>query len=287
MEKDFMQLQEERAEIRERYPNVTFPTPVLEPVWFGRREKKLVPATKAIIDKNTGVVMNLCSDQYKVVHYEDVIRMVEETTSNLTQYGKIQLCPQILSNGGKMKLSMKFPEASDLIRVDNIFPKIDVFTSYDLSYRLMGRFGAFVLRCTNGMGTWKNFRQFARKHLQTLNILDLEHTILEGLEIFGLQVDSWREWDQKVIDLQTYEGIWQMLPFSEKEKEKIEVLPEISSTNLTTIKDAMDRKALTVWGMNSILTQYLTHEVKSDIRRIELEPEIAKVMELTYEKLAA
>jgi len=285
MEKPYQQLREERLEVRSRYPDVTFPNPVLEPVWFGRRNLKRMPETKAIVDQNTGRVMNICSDQYKLVHYEDVVRMIEEVTSRITGYGQIALCPQIYSDGGKMRMTMKFPDAQHLVRTDQVVPKIDVFTSYDLSYKLMGKFGAFMLRCTNGMGVWKNFKRFARKHLQSLVIEDLNATLLEGLMLFGLQVEDWRKWNEAIIDLNTYNNVWELLPFSAAEKEKIEILPEISTNQ--KMQDALKQKELTVWGMNSILTQFVTHEIKSDLRKIEVEPLIAKTMELTYERLAA
>ncbi len=284
-EKSYKQLHAERMEVRKRYPTITFPDPILEPVWFGRRDKTLIEGTKAIVDRSTGKTMNICSDQYKLVHYEDVIQMIEDVTSRITSFGKIALCPTMLSDGGKMKLTMKFPEAQHLIsKKEAIVPKIDVFTSYDLSYKLMGKFGAFVLRCTNGMGTWQKFKQFARKHLQTLILSDFQFTITEGLDLFGLQVDEWKKWNTKVIDLEMYKGVWEMLPFSEKEKEKIEILPETSTA--LTIKDALPQKALTLWGLNSILTQYATHEIKSDIRKIDVEPMISRAMEITYGKAA-
>ena len=282
---DYAELQAVKEGVRERYPNVSFPNPVLEPVWYGRRNLKRIPGERAIVDQNNGHVMNLCSDQYKLVHYEEIIKMVEDTISHIDSYGKIVLCPHIMHDGGKMRLTMKFPEAQHLVKAEAILPKIDVLTSYDLSYKLMGKFGAFILRCTNGMGVWKNFRQFARKHLLSLNILELEQTIVEGLGIFGLQVDNWSKWSDQVIDLDTYNGIWEVLPFSAKERERIEILPE-TATNLK-IEDALKQKELTVWDLNSVLTQWNSHEIKSDVRRIDLEPIIAQAMENLYERLAA
>ena len=282
---EYEELQVVKEDVRERYPNVSFPSPALEPVWYGRRNLKRIPGERAIVDQNNGRVMNLCSDQYKLVHYEEIIKMVEDTISHIDSYGKIVLCPHIMHDGGKMRLTMKFPEAQHLVKAEAILPKIDVLTSYDLSYKLMGKFGAFILRCTNGMGVWKNFRQFARKHLLSLNILELEQTIVEGLGIFGIQVDNWSKWSDKVIDLDTYNGIWETLPFSAKEREKIEILPEIS-TNLK-IEDALKQKELTVWDLNSILTQWVSHEIRSDVRRIDLEPIVAQAMEITYERLTA
>jgi len=253
----------------------------MEPLWWGRRNIEPVPDRNAIVNKTDGTVFAVCSDRYKVVHYEDVVNMVEGVISTLDGYGKIEICPYILSDGGKMKLTLKFPEAKHKIAVgDSIFPKIEVFSSYDLSYKLMGKFGAFQLKCSNGMGVWKMFKSFARKHLQNLNLKDLQHTISEGLELFGAQVIDWKKWAETKLDAVTYNALWEQLPFSPTERKKIEVLPEIGSGLI--IEAALKDNNLTVWQLNSVLTQFATHEVASEIRRIELEPDIAHALELAY-----
>jgi hypothetical protein len=281
--KSYEQLCAERLEIRDRYPKVAFPDPVLEPIWYGRRPDTLVDGKKAIVNQATKGVFAVCSDQYKVLHYEDVIGMVEGVVKEIKGYGKIDICPTMLADGGRMKLGLKFPECQHLVRKkDAVIPKIEVFTSYDLRYKLMGRFGAFQLRCTNGCGVWKQFKQFARKHLLNLQIEDLKDTITEGLEVFGFQIESWRKWAEAKINQITYDAIWEELPFSAKEREKIEALPQIGENML--IPDALKQKTLTVWDFSSILTQYTTHELKSELRRIDLEPEIARSMEILYDR---
>mgnify|MGYP003394537353 CR=1 FL=1 len=52
-----------------------------------------------------------------------------------------------------------------------------------------------------------------------------------------------------------------------------------------TLKDALQQKALTVWDMNNVLTQANTHTIRSEIRRIEQEPLIAKEMENLYKHI--
>jgi hypothetical protein len=283
-EKSYDLTVEERSKVRERYPQVVFPDPALEPVFWGRRTMELIPDRKAVVDLNSGNVFAVCSDRYKVVHYEDIIHMVEGVIPNLKRHGEIRLHPTIFSDGGKMKLTMHFPNAkTEIAKGDSIHPKVEVFSSYDLSYRLTGRFGAFQLRCTNGMGVWKFFNAFAKKHLFNLNLGDLESTIAEGLGIFGHQISSWREWSETKLNEPVYNSIWKELPFSPKEKEKIEVLPEIGTNR--TIREALKKESLTLWQLNSILTQFTTHEVKSELRKIELEPEIARVLEISYNSM--
>lgn len=282
----FERSESQRKEVREMYPDVYFPKPVLEPLWYGRRPTTTVAATKALVDRNNGNVLSIVSDQYKIVHYEDVLVMVNDITSKIDGYGQIQLVPKSFAEGGRFKIQLKFPEMQKSVKkLDNIVPKLDVFTSLDFKYKLMGRFGAFRLLCTNGMGVWELFKQFARKHLVSLQLDDLQGTIEEGLAGFQHQVLEWKKWSDTVIPLEMYEGVWQKLPFSKAEKEKIEVLPETGSK--LTLKAALEQKALTVWDLNNVLAQFATHHLRSETRSIDLEPEIAREMETLYHSLAA
>jgi hypothetical protein len=284
----------ERAEVRERYPKVYFPDPILTPVWFGRREHQRIPGKKAIFDQ-TGfrtlenleqpAIFGICSDQYKIVHYEDIVHMSEQSIGKLTDYGTIQICPHTYLEGARMRITVKFPDMkSEIRKVDSIFPKVDIFTSYDLSTKLKGQFGAYQLKCSNGVGVWKTFRQFAKKHLQNLFLNALGVNISEGLLIFGDQVNTWKSWAEKQISKDFYETIWEELPFSTAERVKIEALPEIGTGLL--LSEAVKTNGLNLWSLNSVLTQWNTHNVTSEVRRIALEPVIAQVMGKLSEKAA-
>lgn len=282
---DYQMLQERRADVRNRYPQVDFPDPVLDALWVGKRKLTRITDQKALVNQNDGRVMAIVSDRYKIIPYEDTLTMVEEVTKEVTNYGAIQLCPRVFANGGKFAVTMKFPESQHIIREgDGIVPKLEIFNSLDLGMKLLGRFGAFRLRCTNGMGTWEQFKQFARRHLQKLFLEDLKMSILEGMSLFGIQVEAWKKWAEIEMTQPVYDGAWEMLPFSAPEKEKIEVLKGIGDS--LTLPDALKQKALTLWDMNNVLTQFASHEVKSDVRRIELEPTIARTMEQLAMRLA-
>jgi hypothetical protein len=280
----------ERAEIRNRYSETYFPNPVKEPVWYGRREHTRIVEKNAIIDQNVRpdqekpTVFGICSDHYKIVFYEDIVKMVEGVVGTIKDFGEIKINPYSYADGGRLRINLSFPEKKiNIVKGDNIIPKIEIFSSYDLSTMLKGRFGAFQLKCTNGMGVWKTFKKFAKRHLQNLHLMELESSIIEGLDVFALQATMWKEWTTLKIPQKVYEEIWTDLPFSPAEKERIEALPEIGTKLL--LPDALKSNDLNVWSFNSVLTQFATHEVKSELRRIELEPVIARSMEKLYDRL--
>lgn len=274
----------ERTEIRNKYPKTYFPQPTLEPLYFGRRDKVRIEGKRAIIDQNPcgqADYFGICSDAYKIIYYEDIIHMVENSVGALTDYGKIQICPTTFCDGGRLAINIKFPDIpAEIKKVDAIIPKVTVYSSYDLSTKLTGKFGAFQLKCTNGMGIWKSMVQFAKRHLQNLFLNNLGETISAGMGIFGEQINSWKKWTELPIDKDTYDHLWEVLPFSPAEKIKIEQLSEIGTGMV--LPHALKTNSLDLWGLNSVLTQFATHEVKSELRRIDLETDIAKAMEMTY-----
>jgi len=276
----------ERAEIRNRYQDCYFPHPVLEPVFWGKREKIRIPDKKAIVDYNATEfnTFGICSDDYKIIPYEDIIGLVEQTVSGIKNFGKIEVKPSSYLDGARLRVNLSFPEKKiSIVKGDNILPKIEIFSSHDLSTKLKGRFGAFQLKCSNGMGVWKTFKSFAKRHLQNLYLADLSASITEGLEVFELQTNLWKEWSELKIPQKIYEELWADLPFSTAEKARIEVLPEIGTKLL--LPEAVKSDDLNLWSLNSVLTQFATHEVKSELRKIDLEPMIAHSMENIYQKV--
>lgn len=278
----------ERKEVRDRYPKVYFPDPIKEPLWFGRRDHRRIPDRKVIFDQspekedNNPGIFGICSDRYKIIHYEDIVHMVENSVGKITDFGTVKVLPHTYLDGARMRISVDFPDMKyEIKKVDSIIPKISIHTSYDLSTKLKGQFGAWQLKCTNGMGVWKAMKAFSKRHLQNLFLNQLGETISGGLSLYGEQINQWKLWTEKPIPELLYKAIWDELPFSEAERKKIEVLPEIG-TNLE-IGKALTSKSLDLWSLNSVLTQFANHGVKSEIRRIELEPRIAQVMERAFD----
>src|SRR6056297_163441 len=67
---------EDRKEIREKFPHIPFPDPVLEPIYYGRTHKTPVEGKKLIRDANSanGAQYAIVSDKYEKVHHEDVLK---------------------------------------------------------------------------------------------------------------------------------------------------------------------------------------------------------------------
>lgn len=278
-QRTFEETKEIRAEIAERY-NMEFPDVVLEPLWWGRRPTNRVENRFAINDQRTGQTFNICTDAYKPVYHEEVIKLVEEAAARLPEFGKPTIKVQMLADGGKLRVEAKFEEVKFDINPkvgDLVNPTIDVFSSYDLGWKYGGSFGAFRLVCSNGAKVGTSFDSFKKRHLTSLDPMELSETINSGMLKFSEQTDLWKTWANEQISADRYTSMWEELPFSAPEKEKIEMLPE-AGTHLL-LPAALASNSLTRWDFFNVLTQYASHEIKSEIRQIEILPAITKVFE--------
>jgi hypothetical protein len=291
-----MEHEERQAKIdmvREQFPDIPFPNPSREPLWSGRKKDDLFridgwSITDTITNPQEPVVFAKCvSDIYGLRFHEEVIYAVLETVGEVPEFGTPEydiVLPKI-AEGGKMRMKVRFPEVDYQIREgDVVNPEISVFNSYDLGWKLRGLFGAYRLICSNGLVIGETWAQFAKRHLDSLLVSELVESVRGGMVQFSVQTEQWRKWAELQINENAYANLWEELPFSEKEQEKIKELPEEGTRML--LPDALRQGELTLWNFNSVVTQFVTHEIESDLRRADVESQVADAFHNAYRRAA-
>lgn len=281
MEKERSQeeIQEIRQEIAEKY-DIVFPNVVLEPLWWGRRPttENRVNGRFAIVDQNNGNVFNVCTEAYRPVYHELIIKNVEEAADAMPQFGKPVIDIKLLNDGARMKVNIMFPEVDYQVKAGDILhPTSDIKTSYDLFWKYVVDFGAYRLVCSNGLKVGEVFESFKKRHLTGLDPNILSDTLNSGMLKFDEQTQLWQRWSEtKVLD-GIYEELWAELPFSKPEREKIENLKAAGTGTL--LLPALKSGELDMYEFYNVVTQYATHEVGSEMRKIEIGPKITAVFE--------
>jgi hypothetical protein len=183
-----------------------------------------------------------------------------------------------LLQGARIRIEAVYPEVDYKIRENDIIhPRMEVFSSYDLGWKYGGRFGAFQVICSNGLTIGKIMSSFKKRHVLSLDYSSLKRHMEVGMSAFSEQTGIWKRWAEKMIPPETYEVIWADLPFSAKEKEKVEEMSQIG-TNLL-LPHLVQNNELNLWQLYSFLSQYSTHNIRSEVRRVEIEPEIIRALE--------
>ena len=272
----------EKQEVRERFSDLEFPDVTLEPVWYGRRGKEQIKGRMAVVGRfgdGSEYSYSIASEQdYKVITHEEVLSSIMDTANRLVeQYGEYHIKPTLLKDGARMSVNLEFPklegvpiEVGDLVQV-----RATAKNSYDMFWRYSLGIGATQLKCTNGAVAFKLMGGMNGKHLQSLDTNTMVQKLNQSFEQFHIQTDEWRRWTEIAIDEEVSKKLWEALPFGEKHREEILALP-MPQTQSSVI-ELMQRKELTAWRMHSAVTQFLSHNVASDMVRIEKTEEIERV----------
>ena len=278
---DQARLQETIDMVRERFPEVTFPEPVLEPLYFGRLNKTTVDNRKLVMDKNTGAQLDIVSDAYTLVHHESMVRNLIDGCPE--EFGKPELSIDILKNGAVCSVKAKFPEMGDFkVSGQKIDPEIRLVNSYDRSKNLGYNMGARVLVCSNGLTAFKSQESGKFKHIDCgIGRAQIQARVKDDLGVFSDQVGVWTKWAEHAIGTTLNQELLETFDFSDTERERI------IDMGLLTRGGATMRalgKELTVWDIASAATQFARHHVNSELRVITLEHDISKAVTLFMTK---
>jgi len=289
---DAARVQDIKSSIRGQFPNVQWPEAYLDALWVGNGAETLVESHSGvvIVQGDTKRVCNFVTDQYKLVPHEVVMHyLMEECTKNWTQWGAPVFEANLYDDGAKAYLAARFPEMTmdkKAMRIgkDVVEPWVGFKNSYDSQLIFSGTGGGKVLRCSNGMMGTKTLMHFRKKHRKDLFMEDMVARLSTAMSTIEQEHEMWKTWAKIQIEKAQAEEILEALPISEKQTEKILALPE-TGTGLTLESLFNSGKPVSAWTMNSVLTQWLTHEVKDSSGRREREEEFAFVLARNFEHL--
>jgi len=291
------ELDEVTEDVRTRYPEVNFPDYRMENIFRGmnRADSELIKGRKAIvltqerIDPKTkrlfadDYTAAICSDQYMLIPHEWAIWRFEKILTEseaFTPFGRAMINPSLMGNGGaKMRLTATFPESEIKIGDDLINPKAGIKNSLDLSLEWEPWFGGRVKRCTNGLLMWGNLISGGRKHKLSLNLEQNINRLISGVDKMDEMFAIWDQWSKKKLSQADAFEMLEASPLSEKQVENIKKLPEIG-TNIRLDQ----QKEVTQWFVNSVVTQYIEHEMDNTPSRMQTEEKITNYLNKQFNK---
>lgn len=275
-----------RQDIRQRFSDIVFPEPTVEPVFYGKREKVLCPKNRAVVDYNTGNVLSICSDKYVLVHHEDILNQVLQETNSLTPtLGEPKISVRMINGGARMTYTIHWPHTAKDVKVgDPVSPLFCGFNSYDTSWKMGSEYGAMRLVCTNGMVLGDVESTVSRRHVTGASPDWVREHIAISVNNFQNTEMYLERMARQFIEAQQYDELWAALPFSAREREKIEALPLIGfdgdtlSQHIQPGEEGSLSGQVSAWMLQAALTQYNTHEMKSSNRSVEIAPRIGEAM---------
>lgn len=267
-----------RMNIHKQFPDITFPEPVMEPVWYGRLKHKAFPNRKAILDLNTGKEWDIVSNEYHLITHEEVVH--DLLSSVPEEFGAPKVSIKMWADSARIRVSLTFPDVPGKERFeikagDMVEPRISAYSSYDRSTYQGVAFGALQQVCTNGLVAFREEKK-RRKHILSSRVRpeELTNDVKQFLTDFSSTTDLWREWANRTLAKLEFDEVMTALPFSEAETTRIKELPLMNNDG----KNILQLDKITLWDVSSAATQFARHEVRGEQRSMELEGQIAAVL---------
>jgi len=263
-----------------------FPIPdvVLKDVTYENEGEIItIPNQKAIVNPVTNHVFAVASGKYNLVTHQEVMENVEEVIERENSLGTFSKNISLDKHGGRMRTTYTFSDMSIPVgdNKDLINPSIEVFNSYDLSWRHSVMAGAFRVLCSNGLVVGNKYMNYRKKHNPDLYLQDVQRALQGGLEKMTEQSTLWKQWSEEDMNKTVTEKIIKESGLNNKETEAL-VSTKEASTGLTldaflnfenTVQTIMNK-----WIFFNIFTQFLTHQIKSESRRVQLENNLRKLI---------
>lgn len=222
---------------------------------FKVREEKLrtesgnvIEGRKAIVREDTGDVLGLVSDKYKLVRHEEVLRSIyqvvpglnlKESSRSLCKNGAVMFTKFFMEGNGRKEMKV-----GDIVKFG-----IEVFNSYNGSLPVGVVLIAERLKCSNGMVVPETITRFAVKHYGGLDLGEVRRKSVDVLANVDSVFNRWKQWNETDVDEQSVKTLFSKL-FGNRLREKL------------FVEYLREREGETKWDVYQYLMRYSTHDVK-------------------------
>lgn len=253
-----------------------FPTIVEQPVFWGP-EKSLHSASrnKAITDANTGKLFSIVSSSYKPIRHEAAIDQVESAIADTPDLGEYEVKTDLDNDGGRMRRVYRFADKwLEIAPDDPVNLELHLFNSYDLSWPFMITLGAFRFVCGNGLVVGKDLLYFKRRHVYTLEALNVEQEVSTAFQRFEQQGNRWKMWTRMHLTPGIAEKIINQMDLGKNAAEMIE------NKIIQEAEDFDDKNfpIITLWAFYNVFTWYISYKAVSINHRVQLEKRLRVAM---------
>jgi len=244
-----------------------FPPVSESPVFWGKNPSRAYNH-KAIVNPDTGKVFSIVSKDYRLIRHEDAIADIERGLGKFHEIGRYVTTTEFYNDGARMRRKYRFFQRPVEIRVgDVIYPELNLYNSYDVTWPLVILFGAFRVVCSNGLVIGKKFLHLRRRHVFEWDSIEIENRLAEGMELFRVQSRYWKRWTRRQLTPRTYKRIMDAMKLGVKARDEIEDEVARGSSGL----DENDFPVITLWAFFNVLTWYVSHRAASLNHQVEME----------------
>lgn len=237
-----------------------------------------IPKRKANMRSDTGAILGIVSDGYRVVDYREgvvlpALRALEDSGLDLTD-SSVRV--DFAKNGGRMLSVISLPAHEIVLETpkgeDRSQLQMMIRSGHDAEYMVDVAPGAIRMACLNGMYDMTAIGIFKGKHTSGFNVGHLEAQVGGLLRSFESQAGNWQRWAKTPItDAHAWHAI-QMYTWTKKESlnRGLEVYTErgrvTKAVKLMDVFNQRDKPTIgaTAWGVYNTLTSDATHSERPE-----------------------
>ncbi len=156
---------------------------------------------KVLYRKDTGDVLNVVRNRYKMAQYGDAWKAAERILANsdLNLQG-IKRRMEESHGGGRAFAVYTLPEHTvDLGKGHEVQLQIIAYSSFDGSWCFVLEVGGVSLICANRQVAIDGFSLYKSKHTPSLNIAHGVGKISEALTVYEKEAERWKRWKDQTI----------------------------------------------------------------------------------------
>lgn len=274
-------------EVHERFPDTPWPEITAERIILSGMDYAVDNYKANCIwtkDSETPIVAAIVSENYKLIPYEVATKKFLDYLSKFGGLGTPTIGINIINEGRKIQVKADFIEHTHKIKKaakvgDTVSMAAGFRHSIDTQWPYIVEAYAKQLVCSNGMIATKLNKTAAVKHKHSLNIDIQNATLQETIAQFPEQVKTWNHWAEININKNEAEMLIDD-SFGKRHKDAILALPEVQSQE--TVAQWMKADKVNVFDLYSVMTQFMTHEIDSEMVRVQKAEKVANQFHMKF-----
>jgi hypothetical protein len=204
----------------------------------------------AVVRQDTGQLLSIVSDRYRLVTHQEILSAVHAATANL-DVGPVPRGVYVDRGGARMRAIFKFPALAETVSgTDSICPCVKIANTYDATSRVSIQIGAFRFVCTNlavgGGGIFAG--GFMAIHAGEIELGRVAAQLEDFLTRFETIVAGYRFWTNSIFDWERLGAVLDTLPVR---------------TRFRIANAVRMSRVFTVYSAYNAATNYATHYMRS------------------------
>lgn len=286
MELSTQQVNEIVQEVRANHPDINWHDRFASPLYVGASKRQLTDKVAIMSSPYKDEDMDpVCigiggKESYDLLADEVVLYYMEKMIPTL-EYGEGKLTHHVGLERARFTWDFPLMEKKMAKVGDIISLRINMVNGSDVMTKLRGEAGGLCLKCLNGMTGFNNGIKIGMNH-RNLNLDSIFSSLRKSSNLFSEQMENWNKLAEETIAAPEMEEFMTLSGWGGRYAEEIRALPLLNQDKVTVDSLLSTKGEVSAWSLYSAMTQFLTHNVKSEEVRVQRSNQVERAFSRFY-----